>query len=259
MLLFKRLVDMQMFETISVIMIMLNALFIGIQTEYNSPYIEQVQDLILTYFIIEIFLRWFGRKSTSEYKEDKWNFFDIFIVGICLLPESLFSGADIAVLRTFRMFRVFRLLKHHRELRLITSVLLHSIRSLGYSSVLLFIFLYVYSVIGVTIFKHHDYANTINATLTVSNPDPYGSIGEAMFTLFRIMTGEDWTDLRYNLIANPNTSAKMDTLITIYHVSWMIISGFLLLNLVVGAIVNNYDRLMTEAKKEELEYTKNKQ
>ena len=33
-----------------------------------------------------------------------------------------------------------------------------------------------------------------------NSSDPYGSLDEAMFTLFRTLTGDDWTDLRYNLI-----------------------------------------------------------
>jgi len=33
-----------------------------------------------------------------------------------------------------------------------------------------------------------------------NSPDPFGTLGEAVFTLFRELTGEDWTDLRYNHI-----------------------------------------------------------
>jgi voltage-gated sodium channel len=60
--------------------------------------------------------------------------------------------------------------------------------------------------------------------------------------LFRELTGEDWTDVRYNLItASKYNIVKINpTVITIYHVSWFCISAFLLLNLVTGAIINNY-------------------
>ena len=42
-----------------------------------------------------------------------------------------------------------------------------------------------------------------------------------------------------------------DWLVTLYHVSWMGIAAFLLINLVVGAVVNNYDQVMEEKRKEE--------
>lgn len=110
-------------------------------------------------------------------------------------------------------------------------------------------------VIGVSLFKLPDPAklsgnDKLNyekymeqAPHSPSNsPDPYGNLAEASFTLFRTMTGEDWTDLRYNL----STAAECDvvkvspTAVTFFHVSWFCLAAFLLLNLVTGAIINNY-------------------
>jgi voltage-gated sodium channel len=39
------------------------------------------------------------------------------------------------------------------------------------------------------------------------------------------------------------------TFVTAFHVLWFILSAFLLLNLVVGAIVNNYQLAIEEADK----------
>ena len=126
---------------------------------------------------------------------------------------------------------------------------------------------------GVTLFKNHKYNNSEHLELTISNPDPYGDLGEAFFTLFRILTGEDWTDLRYNLLtneftkkqqkgsfsSNPDEADFMNTVpktsnwvVTLFHVSWMVIAAYLLVNLVVGAIVNNF-QLVLDAKREEEE------
>ena len=62
------------------------------------------------------------------------------------------------------------------------------------------------------------------------------------------LTGEDWTDIRYNLIiASEKKLIAIPTwVITAYHVLWYIISAFLLLNLLVGAILNNYQIIMDE-------------
>lgn len=83
-----------------------------------------------------------------------------------------------------------------------------------------------------------------------NSEDPYGSISEAMFTLFRTLTGDDWTDLRYNLITASEKGVVhvSPTMITVYHVLWFVWSAFLLLNLLVAAIVNNYQQAMDEAK-----------
>jgi len=39
-----------------------------------------------------------------------------------------------------------------------------------------------------------------------------------------------------------------ETIITAYHVSWFVVATFLLLNLLVGAILNNYQTVMAELK-----------
>ena len=89
----------------------------------------------------------------------------------------------------------------------------------------------------------------------MADNDPYRSLDETMFTLFRILTGDDWSEIRYNLNEGSEiqliTSSK--TVIAIYHVTWVILSSFLLLNLVVGAILNNYDVVMKEMKRNEKE------
>ena len=83
-----------------------------------------------------------------------------------------------------------------------------------------------------------------------NSPDPFGSLGEAMFTLFRELTGEDWTDLRYNHITASEYGVLRvtPTVINIYHISWFVLAAFLLLNLVTGAIINNYQTVIEENK-----------
>lgn len=81
-----------------------------------------------------------------------------------------------------------------------------------------------------------------------NSPDPFGNISEGIFTLFRALTGEDWTDLRYNLITASDLEVidVHPTVITCYFVSWFCIAVFLLLNLVTGAVINNYQVAMAE-------------
>lgn len=239
----RTLVHSKTFERFTFIVILLNSILIGIDLESEVQYINSIQDMILIFFIFEITLRFIGRESNKEYLKEGWNYFDVFIVSISLIPPVLMSGAELSILRVLRILRIFRLLRTIEELRLITSVFFKSIRSLGYSGMLFLTFMYVYAVIGVSLFKRSNFQTPPEWTANPQWLDPYGSIGEAMFSLFRIITGEDWTDLRYNLL---QLSPNMNTTVTAFHVSWMIISGFLLINLVVGAVINNYERTMEE-------------
>lgn len=282
----KQITDSTWFNVFILTLIVLNGFLIGVQTYNHVPsYIKVVQLVILFAFFIEVVLRWHGRRSTKEYWADRWNTFDIIILLIGVIPEIasfIFPGMDdqqnaiFATLRVLRIVQLTRSIRAIDELRELIGVLIKSIRSLSYIAVLFMLVMYIYAIVGVTLFKNADYNKSEHLELTSSNPDPYGSLGEAFFTLFRILTAEDWTDLRYNLLHNEHTTKttkkaengevpevdKMTTVpnvsnwvVTTYHVSWMVIAAYLLVNLVVGAIVNNF-QLVLDAKREQEEQFK---
>jgi voltage-gated sodium channel len=167
------------------------------------------------------------------------------------------------VLRVLRVFRVLRLLRTSDEIKLTISVLTRSLGSLFYNGIFFFIFLYLFAIVGVSIFRLPDY-HALDPGMQAQydlfareapnspecSPDPYGTLSEAMFTLFRALTGEDWTDLRYNLVkaSEHHLIPVSPVVVTSYHVIWFILAAFLLLNLIVGAIVNNYQVIMEESR-----------
>jgi len=282
----RKIISSTWFNMVILGLIILNGLLIGVQTYSHVPsYVQVLQLCILFVFFIEVILRWHGRTSTRAYFDDKWNWFDVFILIIGIIPEVagiIFPDMNeqqnsiFATLRVLRIVQLTRSIRAIEELRVLIGVLLRSIKSLSYIAVLFLLIMYIYAIMGVTLFKNPNYGKSEHLELTASNPDPYGSLGEAFFTLFRILTGEDWTDLRYNLLHNEHTIKTEKTengvlvpdeqnqvpnvsnwVVTIYHVSWMIIAAYLLVNLVVGAIVNNF-QLVLDARKEEEEHFNNK-
>jgi voltage-gated sodium channel len=262
----KRLVDAPKFDWFITAIILLNCVVIGVETYFVTDFTNLLQEIIVGIFTLEIVLRWQASANVKAFFSDGWNIFDLFIVIVSLVPESVFSSADlITTLRVLRVFRVLRLLSTVDELRLIISVLVKSFSALTYNTIIFFIFLYLFAVTGVTIFRlptqqaasdpkiaellkqHSQVApNSPNCS-----PEPYGSLDEAMFTLFRVLTGEDWTDVRYNLLVASDLGliTPSATVVTLFHVFWYVISAFLLLNLLVGAILNNYSILMDEHRK----------
>lgn len=251
-------------------LIILNGILIGVQTSPNAPEgIQLAQLFILFIFFVEILFRWWGRESSKAYWADLWNWFDIIIVVLGLIPEIaelLYQDTDDdsknGILSTFRVLRVLQLTRSFRavqELQFLIKVLVRSIRSLSYIAVLFMLIMYMYAIVGVTLFKNHNYKNSENLHLTTSNPDPYENLGEASFTLFRVITGEDWTDLCYNLQDNDytreshheNNLAVNNTVITIYHVSWFVIASYMLINLVIGTVINNFQVVLYEKEKKE--------
>ena len=261
----KKLTEAKWFEWLITAIILINSILIGIETCTTSEVIAIIQNVILGIFTFEIVTRFIAADSVKEFFKGGWNDFDLILVLIGYIPETLFPNASMLMaLRVLRVFRVLRLLRAAKEIKIMITVLVKSMSALFYNVVLFVIFVYLFAIIGVSVFKLPD-PNTISGEEKVNyeqlmevappaptcSPDPYGSISEAMFTLFRALTGEDWTDLRYNLVVASEYKLIQvgPTFVTAYHVLWFILSAFLLLNLVVGAIVNNYQLAIEESEK----------
>ncbi|MCQ2207917.1 MAG: ion transporter [Paludibacteraceae bacterium] len=242
--------------------IVINSVLIGVETYISHPHITAIQNVILGIFTIEIIIRFIARDSLKSFFSDGWNWFDMILVLIGYVPVSFIPNSSTTmVIRVLRIFRVLRLLRASKEIKLIITVLLKSITAMFYNVILFSIFIYLFAIIGVGLFRLPDPKSLTGeeakqyelfiqeAPNSPSNSsDPYGSLDEAMFTLFRALTGDDWTDLRYNLVtASEHGVIKVSsTVVTVYHVLWFVISAFLLLNLVTGAIINNYQMAKEE-------------
>jgi voltage-gated sodium channel len=226
----RMLVESAGFNTFIIAVIVLNAVLIGLSTYLSGgaalAAIAVSENVCVAIYLVELALRFVARKSTGAFFRDGWNVFDLVIVVAALVPASNGIGP---ILRILRVFRVLRLVKTIPELRLIVNVLVRSVASMKFVSLLAFILFYVYAVIGVKLFG------------TDGNPmQPYfASIHEAFFSLFRILTGDDWTQMRYEL-AQGGYSV---TIFTAYQVSWILIATFLLVNVLVGAVINNYQKV----------------
>lgn len=265
----KKLATAKWFEFSITAIILINSLLIGVETYTDNETIKLIQKIILGIFTFEILIRFIAADSIKEFFKSGWNIFDLTLVLIGYIPETMFSNASaMMALRVVRVFRVLRLLRAAKEIKVMITVLVKSMSALFYNVIFFMIFVYLFAIVGVSIFKLPDPARLSGAELAnyeqlmeiapnspSNSPDPYGTLHEAMFTLFRALTGEDWTDLRYNLISASECGviSVSPTFITAYHILWFALSAFLLLNLVVGAIVNNYQLAMEEADMKESE------
>ncbi|MCW5765293.1 MAG: ion transporter [Phycisphaeraceae bacterium] len=220
----QRFVDSRPFQGGVLLVILLNAVLLGWETYSPSPAVSAALTACLWLFVAELAVKLAAaaRAGTlGAFFRDGWNLFDVAVVAASFLPDA---GAFSAILRVVRVLRVFRLVRAVPELRLIVTVLGRSLVSMKHITLLAAIVFYIYAVIGVHMFGPH--------------LKEYASLHEALFTLFRVLTGDNWTDLRYAMADRPFAWKA-----TAYHVSWIVISTFLLINLIVGAVINNYQEV----------------
>lgn len=221
------------FELFVVAVIVFSALIIGVKT-YPIPdvvlqAVVYLDWMITIIFLFELIVRFLAEEDKKRFFHNGWNIFDTLIVIISLVPIEDSEMAFIG--RLVRIFRVLRMISIVPELRLLLNSLLKALPQLGYVVLLMFIIFYIYAAIGSTIFAS-------------INPDLWGDIAISMLTLFRVMTFEDWTDVMYETM-------KVYPLSWSYYISFIFLTAFAFLNMVIGIVVNVLEHENARVKEEE--------
>jgi len=208
----------QKFQSFITILIVLNAIALGLETNKDimriiGPELIFFDQLVLSIFTIEIFVKLINER-TSFFKNG-WNIFDFVIVGISLVPSS----GSLSVLRALRIFRAMRLLSVVPSMRKVVQALFFALPGIfSVGSIILLIF-YVSAVLTTNFFG-------------VEFDEWFGSVGKSMYSLFQIMTLESWSMgiVRPVMIVYP--------LAWVFFVPFILITSFAVLNLFIGIIVD---------------------
>ena len=242
------------FQRLILFTILLAGVTVGIQTykdfaKQHEAILLTLDTLILGIFTLEVLIKITAEgKNPKKYFQNAWNLFDFFIVVACLIGPILpIDSSFLPVLRLIRILRVLRLITAVQKLQILVSFLIKCLPSMFYVSVLLALLFYVYGTMGVFFYGEND-------------PIHFRNLQTSVLSLFRIVTLEDWTDVMYiNMYGsdnygysegdlqkwNPNSS---DSPLggAIFFVSFVLIGTMIVLNLVIGVIMNSMDETNAE-------------
>lgn len=239
------------FQTIVSIVIILCSITLGIETFYpEHRLIFDVLDFSFTFFFLgEIlirivsdrirFFKLFSIKNKKIHVEETgfWNWFDflIVVVSVTSLFQHLFEHPEFLVVsRLFRVLRVLRLLEVSNELKAVEHKIVSIIPTIFSFALLLGILLYIYSIIGIYLFSHHQYAHA-----------DFTSLGHAFITLFQLMTLDGWSDMMYAASASYNDS----WLIKGYFVSFVILTAIVSFNVFVAVLTSQvHEKFISDQK-----------
>ena len=148
---FYKLKESRFFQLLVITIIIFNAFTIGVNTYELSDVTNQIISLldysITIFFVFEISIRFIGEPKKSQFFKNGWNIFDTIIVCISLIPIP--NNSSFLLLRLLRVFRVLRIISVIPELKMIIEALLQSVKRVFYVSLLLFIILYILSLIHI--------------------------------------------------------------------------------------------------------------
>ena len=241
-------------KVVSVVIILCSAV-LGIETFYpEHKFIFDVIDWLFTIFFAgEIILRLLAEKQIFNFfklwsfkgkaklfveEQGFWNWFDftIVVVSVVSLFSHFFEHPEFLIVsRLFRVLRVLRLLEISDELKSVERKIVSIIPTIFSFALLLGILLYIYSIIGVYLFSHHQYQHA-----------DFTSLGHAFLTLFQLMTLDGWSDMMYAASANYNGS----WLIKSYFVSFVVLTAIISFNVFVAVLTSQvHEKFIDDQKK----------
>jgi len=165
------------------------------QSSVSKLYIEQINSILSYIFLFEAVLKIYVFRLS--YFTIIWNITDFIIVFSqtanlifnVLIGSSPFFNTTL--LRLLRVLRILRMLKQARVFNRIFNLFLNSISGVLNISLIYFLFVFIYAVIGMNVFSLVKHQTHINETWNFEN------FFNSVLVLLRITSGDNWSGIMY--------------------------------------------------------------
>ncbi|XP_053261807.1 voltage-dependent L-type calcium channel subunit alpha-1C isoform X38 [Podarcis raffonei] len=251
-------VKSNVFYWLVIFLVFLNTLTIASEHYNQSEWLTEVQDtankVLLALFTAEMLLKMYSL-GLQAYFVSLFNRFDCFIVcgGILetiLVETKIMSPLGISVLRCVRLLRIFKITRYWNSLSNLVASLLNSVRSIASLLLLLFLFIIIFSLLGMQLF-----GGKFNFDEMQTRRSTFDNFPQSLLTVFQILTGEDWNSVMYDGIMAYGGPSFPGMLVCIYFIILFICGNYILLNVFLAIAVDNLAdaESLTSAQKEEEE------
>ncbi|XP_052409927.1 voltage-dependent L-type calcium channel subunit alpha-1C isoform X3 [Carassius gibelio] len=249
-------VKSNVFYWLVIFLVFLNTLTIASEHHQQPEWLTNVQEIankvMLALFTGEMLLKMYSL-GLQAYFVSLFNRFDSFVVcgGILetiLVEIKIMSPLGISVLRCVRLLRIFKITRYWNSLSNLVASLLNSVRSIASLLLLLFLFIIIFSLLGMQLFGgKFNFDETRRST--------FDNFPQSLLTVFQILTGEDWNSVMYDGIMAYGGPSFPGMLVCIYFIILFICGNYILLNVFLAIAVDNLAdaESLTSAQKEEEE------
>jgi len=168
------------------------------------------------------------------------------------IGEMFISPTLLRVVRVFRIGRVLRLVKSAKGIRKLLFALIISIPALFNIAILLFIFMFIFAVMGMTLFGNVRHIDSLNDKVN------FETFGRSMQLLFRLSTSAGWNDVIDPIMSvdDCNSTHYIDTLgvpqksaygncghpalATAYFCVYLFLNFMIIVNMYIAVILENF-------------------
>ncbi|KAJ8259594.1 hypothetical protein GJAV_G00171220 [Gymnothorax javanicus] len=248
------------FEYIMFVLILLNTVTLAVQHYEQSKLFNFVMDILnmafTGLFTVEMVLKLLALRL-RHYFMDAWNSFDALIVvgSIVDIVVTEFSGEEssrvsITFFRLFRVMRLVKLLNKGEGIRTLLWTFVKSLQALPYVALLIAMIFFIYAVIGMQTFGKV----ALQDETDINRNTNFQTFPQAVLVLFRCATGEAWQEIMLACLPGRRCDPESDyepgeeftcgsNFAYLYFISFFMLCAFLIINLFVAVIMDNFDYL----------------
>jgi len=234
--------------------------------------IEMVMKIIVYGFIF----------TPEAYLKDGWNVLDFLIVltSVLALPSNAALSSDaenspfksLSMLRAFRALRPLRMINRSPGLKCVMDAIFHCMPAFINIGLVTGLVYLVFAIMGVQLWAGKFWSCSLEGVKDVqecvlkggtwaNKPLNFDDVLNAQLTLFEVSSLEIWLDVMYAAMDVPTNIGEQPVrnqswAWALYFVVFIVIGSFLMLNLFVGAVVDNFTKIKAQQGKEHALMTK---
>ncbi|XP_042869760.1 voltage-dependent calcium channel type A subunit alpha-1-like isoform X5 [Penaeus japonicus] len=217
-----------------------------------------LNNVFTVFFLLECVLKIIAYGCRNFFK-DPWHTFDFITVIGSIIDALVVEFGDeenfinVGFLRLFRAARLIKLLRQGYTIRILLWTFVQSFKALPYVCLLIAMLFFIYAIIGMQVFGNMKF----DPDTDLNRHNNFQSFFAALLLLFRCATGEAWQSIMLSCIkgrpcdpdALKNNSEKTcgSNVAYMYFVTFIFLCSFLMLNLFVAVIMDNFDYLTRDS------------
>ncbi|RLW00334.1 hypothetical protein DV515_00008912 [Chloebia gouldiae] len=158
---------------------------------------------------------------------------------------------NLSFLRLFRAARLIKLLRQGYTIRILLWTFVQSFKALPYVCLLIAMLFFIYAIIGMQVFGNI----ALDDETSINRHNNFRTFLQALMLLFRSATGEAWHEIMLSCLSNracdPLSGLTKkecgSDFAYFYFVSFIFLCSFLMLNLFVAVIMDNFEYLTRDS------------
>ncbi|XP_070515118.1 voltage-dependent calcium channel type A subunit alpha-1 isoform X17 [Cardiocondyla obscurior] len=271
-----RIVVSTPFEYFIMILIVFNTILLMMkfynQSDTYKDTLKYMNMCFTGMFTIECIMK-IAAFGVKNFFKDAWNTFDfITVIGsivdalVIEFGERLMGGEptggaqlgdkkenffNVGFLRLFRAARLIKLLRQGYTIRILLWTFVQSFKALPYVCLLIAMLFFIYAIIGMQVFGNIK----LDPETSITKHNNFQSFIQGLMLLFRCATGEAWPNIMLSCLKGRPCDPKADkqeegcgsNIAYAYFVSFIFFCSFLMLNLFVAVIMDNFDYLTRDS------------